>query len=113
MRAPTVCAEPGCPNVASSGGRCPAHARPDRWAAGASGRAISARPWRRTRDQVLARDPVCRIAGPRCTTVATEVDHIVRGAGDHDTNLQGACHPCHQAKTQTEAAAARRPRERM
>jgi len=111
-KAPTVCAVPGCPNVASSSGRCPTHARKDRWATGAHGRAMP-RDWSRTRARILRRDPTCRIAGPRCTTLATEVDHIVRGGGDHDANLQGACHPCHQAKSQAEAAAARTPRERM
>jgi 5-methylcytosine-specific restriction endonuclease McrA len=64
--------------------------------------------WQSTRARILRRDPICRIAGPGCTIRSTEVDHITRGAGDHDANLQGVCHACHQAKTQAEAAAARR-----
>lgn len=54
----------------------------------------------------------CQIRGPRCLSQATEADHIIPlsitgPAGDHDGNKQAACRPCHQAKTQAEATAAR------
>lgn len=65
--------------------------------------------WTTTRTRILRRDPTCRINYGGCTTVSTDVDHIQPGAGDHDANLQGACHPCHQLKTQLEAHAARWP----
>jgi 5-methylcytosine-specific restriction endonuclease McrA len=59
----------------------------------------SGRPWRRIREQVLARDPLCMIRGPRCTRISTTVDHIVPLSVDpslaHDlSNLRGACGPC-------------------
>jgi hypothetical protein len=58
--------------------------------------------WRDRRARVLARDGHrCTIAGPRCTGLATEVDHI----GDRDDHrelmLRSACHACHMARTQT------------
>lgn len=42
------------------------------------------------------------------TEAATEWDHIVPlhlGGLDHESNLQGLCHECHQAKTSLEAIA--------
>ena len=57
--------------------------------------------------RILSRDGYrCRIQGPRCTSLATEVDHIeARGAGgrhglakawnDRDENLRGVCKTCH------------------
>lgn len=57
--------------------------------------------------RVLARDPLCRIQGPDCTTIATEADHIVNVAEGGDEldldNGQGACSNCHEQKTQDEA----------
>lgn len=78
------------------------------------------RTWRRL--VLAASGGQCQIRGPRCTGLATEADHIVpvtRGGAEHDpANGQGACHACHQAKTNAEAAegrrlaATRRPRTR-
>ena len=109
-RAPTPCAETGCPQVAGPGGRCPAHTRPVSWSRGQHGRAMPAR-WAKTRTRILRRDPTCRIRGPRCTLISTDVDHIQPGGGDSDANLQGTCRPCHQDKTQQEALAGRTKRE--
>lgn len=60
--------------------------------------------WRRRRALILQRDPVCRICNRR---PSTEVDHIRPGDDHSDANLQGACSPCHAAKTKRESAAAR------
>jgi 5-methylcytosine-specific restriction endonuclease McrA len=59
--------------------------------------------WGATRARILRRDPTCRIcwAAP-----ATEVHHTQPGAED-DAHLIGACHPCHHAASQAQAAAAR------
>ena len=100
-RAPKGCPRPGCPHVLP----CPVH-RANTWAEGAPGRRMPPH-WQRTRRRILARDPVCRIAGPACSGSSSEVDHVVPGGGEHDTNLQGVCAACHRAKTQAEALAAR------
>jgi 5-methylcytosine-specific restriction protein A len=59
------------------------------------------RPWRRLQAQILQRDHyLCQMRGPRCTTHATTVDHILpksRGGTDHPNNLRAACAPCNYA----------------
>jgi len=69
--------------------------------------------WRdRTRPFVLERDPLCKLA-TLCggNAPSTEADHIIpavkyiaQHGGDYrkffdPSNLQGACKPCHTAKT--------------
>lgn len=70
--------------------------------------------WKRTVRRICRRDPVCRIARPdRCTITSTTADHIIpasRGGTDDDTNLQGACQPCHNWKTGFEARGGTRKR---
>ena len=63
--------------------------------------------WAKLRQSILKRDGyLCQIAGPGCTMLATEVDHITHG-DDHDpSNLQALCHRCHAAKTASEAKGA-------
>lgn len=86
-----VCSEPGCP-VRVPRGRCPAHARVS---ASRNAQRPGGRPWRRVREYVLERDGYrCRIRGPRCTGIATTVDHVVpvsRGGSDDPANLRAAC----------------------
>ena len=63
--------------------------------------------WAKRRIRVLRRDGFrCRITGPHCLTLATEVDHIVHGDDHRLGNLQAVCSRCHRAKTQAEAAGA-------
>jgi HNH endonuclease/Helix-turn-helix domain len=62
--------------------------------------------WRRLREWVLAREPLCRacLAQGR-TEPATDVDHIVarsRGGSDEPSNLQALCASCHARKTASE-----------
>ncbi|MCQ9345872.1 HNH endonuclease [Corynebacterium phoceense] len=55
-------------------------------------------------------DGLCEKRGPNCTTVATEVDHIVpefEGGTDDLDNLEATCAACHKPKTQREAQRAR------
>lgn len=69
--------------------------------------------WRTRRARVLKRDDYRCVAvedGHRCSEVATDVDHIVRGDDHRETNLQSLCHWHHARKTAAEAAEARRPR---
>lgn len=64
------------------------------------------RRWRRIRDSVLHREPLCRACGAEGrTTAAVHVDHIVskrRGGTDERSNLQPLCQPCHNRKTAKE-----------
>jgi hypothetical protein len=59
--------------------------------------------WRKLRADVLAAcDHRCTIAGPRCTIIATTVDHItpvVLGGDFWSTdNLRGACQACNSGR---------------
>lgn len=61
--------------------------------------------WKRTRARIRKRD------GDRCYICGAhgiQVDHKVRGAGDHDGNLGVLCDAHHREKTQREAAEAMR-----
>lgn len=60
---------------------------------------LNSREWRALKEWVLDRDRhVCQMRGPRCTTIATCVDHIIArtdGGNMWDpTNLRAACRPC-------------------
>ncbi len=62
------------------------------------------RAWRIIRRQILQRDnQLCQIHGPRCTTHATEVDHIVPiaagGARFDPANLRAACRQCNAGRS--------------
>lgn len=99
-RASSVCREHGCPHLTP----CPAHPPRKPWA-GSTRRQRLPRNWERTRQAVLTRD------AHRCTLCgapANEVDHRIPGDNHSMTNLQALCTPCHKAKTQAEAAKARR-----
>lgn len=66
----------------------------------------------------------CEVRRAGCTGVAVHADHVVpvaEGGAEHDpANGQGACQPCHEAKTREETSrgrqryygAAKRPPER-
>jgi 5-methylcytosine-specific restriction endonuclease McrA len=52
--------------------------------------------WKRRAAKVLERDEfVCRIAGPHCTVVATECDHIGDRRDHAWGNLRAVCYDCH------------------
>jgi len=77
-----------------------------------TGRPNGGGAWSRTAARILDRDEHrCQIAGPECTGLATEVDHIVptsKGGGWNHSNLRAVCTSCHHAKSAAEAADARR-----
>src|ERR1039458_8178731 len=59
--------------------------------------------WPQVRKQILARDSAsCQIRGPKCTGLATEVDHIVSvekgGQWYEPSNLRASCRNCNQAR---------------
>jgi 5-methylcytosine-specific restriction protein A len=61
--------------------------------------------WPTIRQRILNRDGhACTI----CGAVANQVDHIVRGAGDHDANLTSLCQQHHAWKSALEGALAMR-----
>jgi 5-methylcytosine-specific restriction endonuclease McrA len=64
--------------------------------------------WARLRLRVLDRDERrCQIRGPRCTVVATDVDHAGH-RDDHSLgNLRSACGPCHRQHTAAQGNAAK------
>jgi 5-methylcytosine-specific restriction protein A len=68
-----------------------------------SSRRTSHSRWRRLRLRVLDRDDhLCQIRGPKCTRVASQVDHIIPaeyGGEDSEENAQSVCRSCHNAKT--------------
>lgn len=60
----------------------------------------STRAWRTTRALVLARDQNrCQLKLPGCTTVATEVHHLLgrEVSGDNPEHLVAACGGCNKA----------------
>lgn len=63
------------------------------WAGG------STRRWRRDRATVLARDGHrCQLKLPGCSTVATEVHHVLgKGVSDDPADCLAACQPCNLA----------------
>lgn len=110
-RAPKLCGDATCPELVPAGQRyCEEH-EPKAWAShqvplGTTSRSADAK-WRKTAKRILKRDNHrCQIRYVGiCTGIASEVDHripVTRGGTDQDSNLQGACHPCHLAKSSDE-----------
>lgn len=60
------------------------------------------------RAELFARDPLCAECKRQArVTLATQRDHIkalAEGGADDDSNVQGLCHECHEAKSKAEAA---------
>jgi 5-methylcytosine-specific restriction enzyme A len=100
------CSQPGCPAIATAGGRCAAHQRPERkgsWGAdrdrpNASERGYNDPGERRNRARFLKYNPACAV----CGALATEAHHIVpkaEGGTGHWENLQALCKSCHSRIT--------------
>lgn len=115
-RTMTVCSVPGCPEL-TTGGRCDEHKRQaERRRGGYAQRGGGNQPrWRRIRNRVLERDPLCTCTdeahghGPRCLDPATVADHyptskrelVAQGVPDPDAmrRLRGLCASCHGKHT--------------
>lgn len=110
-RAPKKCGNLNCEERVIAKRFCPKHQQVN-WPKVEGTPRTSTTEHKAWRLRVLERDGyVCQIKGPTCTTVATEADHVLADAfGGQLTmeNGQGACSPCHRAKTQQEAAEGRR-----
>lgn len=67
--------------------------------------------WQTIRREVLDRDDRrCQLNGPRCTGLATEVDHIGDNLNHDETNLRAACRTCHAQRSATQGHEAMRAR---
>lgn len=111
-RAPKLCGHTDCLTLVHPPLRyCPEHT--NRWKH--SPRTVGAKrcsttEWKQQRIKCLQRDErKCQIRGPRCTVIATEVDHVTAvafGGTDDLENLQAACHNCHATKSGREGRSA-------
>ncbi|RIT70423.1 HNH endonuclease [Mycobacteroides abscessus] len=111
-RAPKLCGHTDCLTLVHPPLRyCPEHT--NRWKH--SPRTVGAKrcsttEWKQQRIKCLQRDErKCQIRGPRCTVIATEVDHVIAvafGGTDELENLQAACHNCHATKSGREGRSA-------
>ena len=72
---------------------------------------LTGNAWRRLRERVLARDPICQDCYKRGhIQPATDVDHVSGDPSDNSMrNLQGLCHSCHSRKTRREMNGSRQP----
>ena len=74
--------------------------------------------WRKLRPVILERDGyLCQIRGPRCTTEADQVDHIIPwragGAMYDPDNLRAACGTCNKGRARRDGVGStnnRRPK---
>ncbi|WP_239655210.1 HNH endonuclease [Mycobacterium riyadhense] len=111
MRAPKHCSFAGCRNLVVARSRCDEHSGWKTSPRTASSARTNTAHWKQQRAKALHRDNgTCQIRGPRCTIVATQVDHrisVENGGTDDLSNLDSACAQCHNDKTQREAAQAR------
>ncbi|SEG20723.1 HNH endonuclease [Marinobacterium lutimaris] len=111
---PRPCRAPACSGKTTAAhGYCEEHEHLHKPFASRKGSGRGGRPWRRKRDAIMKRDrwlcQPCKRAGR--TTPAVHVDHIINkqsGGTDDDHNLEAICKPCHDAKTQKEAAHGRK-----
>lgn len=101
-----VCSQPGCGRFKP----CPVPGHtPTPWEG--SNRSARLPPgWHtRIRPRILARDPICYIAG--CDRPSTEVDHVTPNDDHRDSNLAGICTPHHRQKSSQEGNAAHQPKD--
>ncbi len=66
-------------------------------------------PWHRIRLRILERDGhLCQVRGPKCTKVATQVDHIVEvskgGSWWDPANLRASCQPCNRHRVDSQGS---------
>jgi 5-methylcytosine-specific restriction endonuclease McrA len=86
-KALSLCQEPGCPNPATTRGRCPTHQ---------PARRSSTRAWRKARRTALRR------AHGRCercgnpATIGHHKTHAQHGGPDTPDNIEALCTACHQ-----------------
>lgn len=116
-RAPKRCSL-SCPNPVTTNGKCVEHQPPrEAWKDKRERVFLKSAEWARQRRRVLYRDNTyfggCRLGFDGCTSVATQVDHIIptwytQVEEVTDEELQGVCKSCHDNKSSFEGVQARR-----
>ncbi len=109
---PKPCTHPGCGVLVRDGsGRCAKHPRVAWLKQPNAAKRVTGRRLQTMRDRLFSDHPLC-VECERLgrVTLATQRDHITplaEGGTDDDSNVQGLCRPCHEAKTQRESARGR------
>lgn len=104
---PKPCTQPGCKALSVDGsGRCPAHPKP-KWAKRSDAtKRITGRTLQRLRERLFSAEPLCAECSRQGRVAeATERDHIIplsEGGEDIESNVQGLCLSCHEAKSKAE-----------
>lgn len=104
----TVCAEPGCPEVAPTGSRCSQHIPPK--PTGSPSKPYRSRAYQQARRRKLRDQPICECdddccAPNGCGLVATETDHINGDPTDNrPENLRSLTKRCHSRRTARDQA---------
>lgn len=105
------CAQIGCGELLDRSRRyCTKHERPI-WQKAKPVKRITGRQLQALRAELFGRDPLCvdcRASGR--TRAATQRDHIIplaEGGLDDESNTQGLCDDCHDAKSRREATRGR------
>lgn len=110
--APRPCSHSGCRVLVQDGsGRCEAHPK-QQWVKRAPVKRITGRRLQAMREALFARNPFCAECERNgIDKLATQRDHIISledGGPDDETNEQGLCDSCHEAKSKQERIAGRR-----
>ena len=106
--APKPCSAPGCGVLVRDGtSRCPKHPHPV-WAKPANAtKRVTGRKLQTMRAALFTRQPLCVACEAQGrVTLATQRDHMIplaEGGADDDSNVQGLCEPCHDAKSKSES----------
>jgi len=111
--APKPCTQPGCGVLVRDGtSRCSKHQR-EAWAKKPTAtKRVTGRRLQAMRTDLFRREPLCvQCKAQGLVVLATQRDHIQsleEGGVDDDTNTQGLCVECHEAKSLAERLRARR-----
>lgn len=112
VAAPRPCSSPGCRKLATQAGRCDQHQR-EAWTKKPNAtKRITGRRLQAMRASLFSRSPLCvHCDALGLVALATQRDHVIplaEGGKDDETNEQGLCDACHEAKSLGEAIRARR-----
>lgn len=109
IAAPRPCSHPGCGVLVRDGtGRCAKHPKATWAKKPTAAKRVTGRKLQRLRAELFERDPLCAECKRQGrVTLATQRDHIQpleEGGEDAETNVQGLCADCHDAKSKAERA---------